>query len=157
MSERGKQAIAIRAARAEEAQAVRELVLAAYEHYVARIGLRPAPMDADYDALIRAGEVWVADVGRQLHGVLVLAFEADHVLVENVAVARPAQGTGVGSRLLEFADECARERGLGQVRLFTHELMTENRAFYPRRGFVETERRRENGFARVFFTKTLTP
>jgi hypothetical protein len=35
--------------------------------------------------------------------------------------------------------------------------MTENLAFYRRRGFRETERRREVGFARVFFSKRIRP
>jgi hypothetical protein len=33
--------------------------------------------------------------------------------------------------------------------------MTENLAYYPRRGFVEIGRRVEDGFRRVYFSKQL--
>ena len=43
------------------------------------------------------------------------------------------------------------------MRLFTHERMVENLAFYPRRGFHETGRLTEAGGTRVFFAKPVTP
>jgi ribosomal protein S18 acetylase RimI-like enzyme len=67
------------------------------------------------------------------------------------------QGAGAGSRLLRHAEEVARAHGLYELRLYAHEQMTENLAFYRRRGFRETERRREVGFARVFFSKRIRP
>ncbi|GIT79668.1 hypothetical protein LLS1_13370 [Leifsonia sp. LS1] len=42
---------------------------------------------------------------------------------------------------------------MAEVRLYTHERMTENLAYYPRRSFVETARRTENELRRVFFRK----
>ncbi|MEV8213180.1 GNAT family N-acetyltransferase [Leifsonia sp. NPDC077715] len=90
-------------------------------------------------------------------GLLVSSVHPDHVLVENVAVAAAERGTGLGARLLAIADDQARAHGLGEVRLYTHETMTENLAYYPRRGFVETGRRTENGFSRVFFTRIVPP
>jgi GNAT superfamily N-acetyltransferase len=88
-------------------------------------------------------------------GVLVLEEAADHVLVENLAVAPDRQGQGIGQRLLQHAEERARSVGATEVRLYTHEAMTENRAFYPRRGFRETHRETQDGRPRVFFTKVL--
>jgi hypothetical protein len=38
---------------------------------------------------------------------------------------------------------------------FTHELMVENQAIYARLGYEETDRRVEDGFARVFLRKRL--
>ncbi len=35
--------------------------------------------------------------------------------------------------------------------------MTENLAYYPRRGYRETHRTMGDGFSRVFFTKNLRP
>ena len=49
----------------------------------------------------------------------------------------------------------ARELGQSEVRLYTNEVMTENLAYYPRRGYVETHRDEVNGFHRVFFVKRL--
>ena len=84
---------------------------------------------------------------------LVMSVAADHVLVENVAVAESERGCGLGGRLLDLADERAREAGLGEVRLYTNAAMTENLAYYPRRGFRETGRRVDGGFSRVFFSR----
>lgn len=51
----------------------------------------------------------------------------------------------------------ARSLGCPAVRLYTHELMVENIALYGKIGFRETHRATENGFARVFMRKELTP
>jgi ribosomal protein S18 acetylase RimI-like enzyme len=136
-------------------EAVQRLVEAAYGVYVERIGRRPAPMDADYAALIEAGLVTVAERDGALVGLLVLVPEADHVLVENVAVDPAAQRTGLGRRLMAHAEDEARARGLHELRLYTNEKMAENVAWYPRLGYRETERRAESGFSRVFFAKRL--
>ena len=136
-------------------EAVERLVEAAYGGYVERIGRRPAPMDADYAALIEAGLVTVAERDGALVGLLVLVPEADHLLVENVAVDPAAQRTGLGRRLMAHAEDEARARGLQELRLYTNEKMVENVAWYPRLGYRETERRAESGFSRVFFAKRL--
>ena len=47
------------------------------------------------------------------------------------------------------------DRGFDEVRLFTNARMTENLAYYPRQGYVETHRDEVNGFHRVFFAKHL--
>jgi ribosomal protein S18 acetylase RimI-like enzyme len=88
-------------------------------------------------------------------GLLVLKLESDHLLLNNLAVSPNAQGTGIGAQLLDFADSYAREHGRAEVRLYTNEAMTENIAYYPRHGFVETYRATDHGYRRVFFTKHL--
>jgi N-acetylglutamate synthase-like GNAT family acetyltransferase len=145
--------VTTRKARRDDAGAVTGVVHAAYVHYVARIGQQPAPMGADYVALIEAGSVWVAELAGQIVGVLVLHAYPDHLLIENVAVSPDAQGGGIGTCLLDVADREAVAEGLGEIRLYTNEAMTENLAYYPRRGFVETHRATEHGFSRVFFRK----
>jgi ribosomal protein S18 acetylase RimI-like enzyme len=146
-----------RPARDGDVAAVRALVRAAYEHYPPRLGVTPAPMTADYAALVAAGAVHVAELDGALAGVLVLEAHPDHLLVENVAVAPGAQGQGVGSILLTLAERVAASQGVPEVRLYTHERMTENIAYYPRRGYVETHRTDDGTFQRVHFTKRLTP
>jgi ribosomal protein S18 acetylase RimI-like enzyme len=146
---------AVRLAHATDARAVADLVRQAYQHYTARIGREPAPMGADYEQAIADGTVWVVEVADGIGGVLVLHDVSDHLLIENVAVRPGLQGRGIGSMLIEFAEQHARAHGLTEIRLFTNEKMTENLAYYPRRGFTEVGRRTEAGFQRVFFSKTL--
>ena len=62
--------------------------------------------------------------------VLVISTEADRLLIENVAVRPDLQGTGIGLQLLDFADQRAAASGLRELRLYTHETMTENIEFY---------------------------
>ncbi|WP_028921769.1 GNAT family N-acetyltransferase [Pseudonocardia acaciae] len=145
-----------RPAHTEDVPALRELARRAYAAYVPRIGREPAPMAADYAAAVADGHVWVAEDGDRIAGLLVLIPEADHLLLENVAVDPDFQGTGVGAELLALAETQARSLGLNAIRLYTNEAMTENLAYYPRRGYVETHRAAQDGFNRVFFTKSLS-
>ena len=136
-----------------DAPAVTECVRAAYAGYVARIGREPAPMTADYAALIGAGEVWLTRADDEVAGVLVLRPQPPALLVENVAVAPGHQGRGLGRALMAFAEDHARAEGLGEVVLYTNERMTENLRFYPALGYVETGRGVQDGYARVFYCK----
>jgi N-acetylglutamate synthase-like GNAT family acetyltransferase len=146
----------IRRARAADLSAVREIVAAAYGVYVERIGRRPAPMDDDYDERLRDGRLYVADDG-SVAGLIVLVPASDHLLVENVAVHPARQGEGIGRALLTYAEEYARELGLPELQLYTNAAMTENLAFYARLGYREVDRRTEEGFQRVFFSKPVDP
>lgn len=112
-------------------------------------------MTADYAAAVTAGGTWVAEDGGQVVGLLVLVPADDHMLLENVAVAPEAQGTGVGGTLMRLAEDETRAAGFPEVRLYTNEAMTENLSYYPRRGYAETGRVAEDGFRRVYFRKLL--
>lgn len=132
---------------------IEALVRAAYEPYVERIGDEPGPLRDDYTAIVADGRATVVRRDGAVVALLVISVAADHVLVENVAVAESERGSGLGGRLLDLADERAREAGLGEVRLYTNAAMTENLQYYPRRGFRETGRRVDGGFSRVFFSR----
>lgn len=144
----------IRPADAADLPAVERIVRDAYTKYIARIGKPPGPMQDDYAALIRGHQVWVA--GDPVRGAIVLLAEPDHLLLDNVAVDPAAQGTGLGRALIAFAEAEARRRGYAELRLYTHQMMTENIALYRRTGWEETGRGEQNGFARVFFRKPAT-
>lgn len=146
---------AIRSAGAADAKAVAALVNDAYGMYLARMGMAPAPMLDDYDAVVARGEASVLEIDGVIVGTIVLVDEADHLLLENVAVAPIQKGKGLGRQLVAFAEAEARRRGFAEIRLYTHETMTENQALYKRLGFVETHRAEQNGFARVFMTRRL--
>jgi N-acetylglutamate synthase-like GNAT family acetyltransferase len=112
-------------------------------------------MRVDYAEKVAAGHTWVAEADGAVVGLLVLEPHEDHLLLDIVGVAPGRRGTGVGRRLLDVADERARALGLPEVRLYTNEVMTENLAYYPRRGYVETHRDQVGPYHRVFFTKRL--
>ena len=147
--------IEIRPAVSEDAVAVDRIARDAYAPYVSRIGREPAPMSADHALLIAQGEVWVAAHGTELSGFVVLRAGSESLLLESVAVSTPYRGQGIGRELIAFAERHARELGLGSVELYTNALMTENLRYYPRLGYVEYDRRREHGFDRVYFRKTV--
>jgi ribosomal protein S18 acetylase RimI-like enzyme len=140
----------------DDVAAVTSCVRAAYAGYVERIGREPAPMTADNAALIARGEVWAMHDAGVLVGVLVMRPEPPALFVENLAVLPERQGRGLGRALMVFAEDHARAAGLDNVALYTNQEMTENLRFYAARGYVETGRRSEDGFARVFLRKALT-
>jgi GNAT superfamily N-acetyltransferase len=145
----------IRRSVATDENRVREIVDAAYHHYIPRIGQPPGPMLDDYSRRIADGQVWVVDDANRITGILVLEEDGDRFLLDNIAVAPDQQGKGVGRVLLEFAEAEAARRGWSEIVLYTHALMTENIGLYRRIGYVETHRITEKGFDRVYLTKRL--
>jgi ribosomal protein S18 acetylase RimI-like enzyme len=131
---------AVRAATEADRAAVERIVYEAYAPWVERIGMRPAPMDADYAALIAEGRVHVTG-SAEVDGLIVLIPEDGALLVENVAVRSRLHGQGIGRRLLAFAEEQARARGVPALRLYTNAKMTRNIALYESLGYAETERK----------------
>src|SRR5579871_3294525 len=96
-------------ARLSDANDVRACVHASYAEYIERIGREPAPMGADYEALIDAGEVWVVRAGGSVAGVLVVRPEPPALLLRerggragaSRSRARPGAGRvrrGAGAR-----------------------------------------------------------
>jgi ribosomal protein S18 acetylase RimI-like enzyme len=155
MSGRPSDRFVLRGAAAADVPAIRALIDEAYAKYVPRIGKKPAPMLADYEAHVRAGEVHVLARDAQILGAIVLRAASDHLFVDNVAVLPGLQGQGLGRRLMAFAVGRAREAGMPAIHLYTHERMTENLGYYVRLGFREIARRHEDGYDRVYFEKTV--
>ena len=147
--------IEIRQARPADVAAVRNCAAAAYELYVERIGKQPAPMVADFAGQVGKGHVWVACDGGFVCGFAVFFACGDEMFLENVAVAPAHQGKGIGGQLIAFVEDSARNAGLGAVELYTNVKMLENLEMYPKLGYRETGRRREDGFDRVYFHKEL--
>ncbi len=132
---------------------LQQIAVEAYQHYVPLIGRPPAPMIADYIDPVTYERVWVASEDDVILGFIVMTTEYDHLLVENIAVRPVAQNRGVGGHLMDLAEARARRLSLPSVALYTNEVMTENLTWYAHRGYVETGRRHENGFRRVYLRK----
>lgn len=127
---------------------------ASFAHYVDRIGQPPAPMVANYEALVEAGGAYVFE-GEAILGYLVLEPLEDAMLLDIVAVCPDAQGRGVGKALMIYAEEQTRTAGLETIRLYTNALMHENVGLYGKIGYVETGRKTEDGFDRIYMEKRL--
>ncbi len=146
----------VRRAQAKDEPVVSQCAEEAYEQYVAAIGKKPAPMVANFASLIASEHLYVAvDLDGHLLGFIVFFQKDDHMFLENVAVRQDATGRGVGKRLIAFCEEIAKDANLGSVKLYTNEKMTANLSLYPHLGYQETERRREDGFNRIFFEKKI--
>lgn len=154
----------IRLAHPGDKPAIETIVHDAYTPYIARIGQPPGPMLSDYTRLIHDQQVYVVVSENEangqkflIQGVLVLIPEPQRntLLLDNIAVAPSAQGSGLGRKMLAFAEEHAADSMYHTLRLYTNQTMTENLALYSRLGFVETHRGEENGLKRVYMAKAV--
>ena len=134
---------------------IADIVDEAYRHYIARIGKPPGPMLDNYAARALEGVVWVLEEGAAVAGIIVLLPARDYLLLDNVAVSPARQRSGLGRRLLAFAEAEASRRGYHEIRLYTHQTMVENQRLYASIGYEETGRGTEAGYERVFMRKQL--
>ena len=151
----GKTGVSRRPATVSDVPRLTELVRVAYGHYVERLGGPPRPMTDDYADVLRRHSVTVAERGGDVVGLIVLGVDDEGFYVDNVAVDPWHQGSGVGRALLEHAEAVARRRRFDSIYLYTHELMSENRAMYARAGYVEYDRRRHGDAWLVYLRKRL--
>lgn len=145
----------IRQAKPEDINAVAAIAVAAYSIYVARMGRRPAPMDQNFAEAQLLGRLWVYGRAGAIQGYIVAYPQSASFHIENVAVHPDYAGQGIGTKLMAHGEALAVEAGCSSVNLYTNAKMTENLTLYPRLGYVQTDRRIENGFDRVYFVKSL--
>ena len=60
----------MRRADLSDVAAVERIVHSAFDMYVARIGRKPAPMDADYHDVTASSRVWVLEADGEIAGVI---------------------------------------------------------------------------------------
>lgn len=142
----------------EDIPAIESMVNAAYSKYIERIGKLPAPMTEDWDQAVRTREILVLrDNERTVGSITIHEDEQTTSLkIDNVVVNPGEQGRGYGYHMIKYAEVEALNKGLSSVTLFTNVKMFENIGFYAKLGFVETDRRMEDGFERVYFYKNLS-
>jgi ribosomal protein S18 acetylase RimI-like enzyme len=109
----------------------------------------------DYAEVIRQRHVFVLTDGAKVIGVLVLIKQEQSLLLDNVAVHPDYQGRGLGRKLIALAEEEAQRSGFATLTLYTNERRTENLELYKKLGSVETERKNERGYQRVYMRKLL--
>ena len=91
-----------------------------------------------------------------LVGLLEIIPAADHLLLENLAIAPAHQRRGLGHRLMARVEAMARARGLPKVRLYTNKAFDSNLKFYEKLGYtLEREEPIKAGGTLVHFVKTV--
>ena len=118
-----------------DAALVRAMTRQAYQKWVALIGREPKPMTANYENAVTRHRFDLLYVDGTLAALIETIREADHLLVENVAVSPSFQGRGLGHRLMAHAEVLARELGFGTIRLYTNQRFAENIALYRKLGY----------------------
>jgi ribosomal protein S18 acetylase RimI-like enzyme len=140
----------------DDVPSIRTVVRAAYQRYVPLMHREPAPMNADHAAQVRAGNVTVVDDDQSsIIGVMIAWIDGDSMYVDNLSVHPTAQGVGIGGALLRIAGDHGSANGCRRIWLYTNAVMSDNVGFYERWGFREFDRRRHEGFDRIFFERSL--
>lgn len=125
-----------------------------------RIGKPPAPKLADYDELIKTGQVYILrrTADDKVVGFIVLTDDEERssIQVNNLVVDPGEQGKGYGRILMNHAEDLVRLRKRGALTLYTNAKMHENLVRYPKMGFFETGRRVEDGYERVYYRKSIS-
>lgn len=147
--------VEIRAALEADVTDLRLCAQKAYLKYVERMNREPAPMRADFLDQISRGFVSVATSQSGLVGYVVSYQQGVHFMLESVAVLPECSGQGVGKLLIAYVEKAAKKAGCKTVELYTNEAMTENIKMYQKLGYCEVGRKRDLGFNRVLFSKSL--
>ncbi len=145
----------LRRAGAADAAVVRELTREAYAKWVPLIGREPKPMVADYEQAVRRHLIDLLYLDGALAGLIELIPEADHVLIENLAITPAFQGRGLGEHLLVHAEALAASLGHDEIRLYTNKLFAANVAFYLKRGYRLDREEAFKGGVMVHMSKRL--
>ena len=147
--------ILIRIANIKDEDKIIDCIKCSYEKYIKRMGKKPAPMLDEYKSKIRSKYVHVVDKGNRIIGVIVLIPKKDHFYLGNLAVHPSEQRKGVGRQLMNYAEKLAVSSGFSAIHLFTNELVHETISIYRKYGYLEIDRKTENGYNRVYFVKHL--
>ncbi len=148
----------IRAATADDYQAVLDCVEAAFTKWIDIIGMKPLALTADYHDFINRGVIYVIDGGKSgdVAGLLIIYPVDDSLYVDTIGVNPAYQKHGLGRKLLAFAEDKAREAGLDKMTLITNALQVSNQEYYRKVGYVETHRQSlHEGRIGVWMAKSL--
>ncbi len=141
------EALSILTATAEDADAIRSLTREAYSKWVPVIGREPKPMTADYAEAVKNHRIDLLYLDGKLAALIEMILEADHLLIENVAVSPAFQGKGLGRKLMAHAEQVAVSLGHPEIKLYTNKLFAKNVQFYQKLGYgVDREEEFKGGF-----------
>jgi ribosomal protein S18 acetylase RimI-like enzyme len=130
--------MSLRRASTDDIPAIAALTEAAYLPNESIIGVPSLPRIADYHQVLAEHEVWLAETGAELDGVLALEEAPAKFTLWSIAVAPAAAGRKIGSTLMDFAEERARALGHDAIHLYTHARLAERIGWYERLGYQTT-------------------
>lgn len=141
----------------KDADAIRSLTREAYTKWVPVIGREPMPMIADYTEAVKKHRIELLYLDSKLVALIEMIPLADHLLIENVAVAPAFQGRGLGHKLLAHAEQVATSLGYFVLKLYTNKNFTENLRLYQKLGYnIDREEEFKGGFT-VYMSKSVWP
>jgi len=127
----------MRVARAEDAEAITNLINAAFE--VERFFLDSDRIDIDrVHKLCHNGTVLLAEDESGIVGCVYLEPNGDSMYLGLLSVAPNRQRTGLGAALIHAAEKFSRDKGFHAIELWIVNVRKELPGYYSRFGFVET-------------------
>src|SRR5689334_21097808 len=128
----------IRHARVEDAEAVHDVVRAAFEEYRGVLPVSVSALDEsleDVREAISEGGVLLAVDGTQAVGTVRYEVRPDLLYVGRLAVSPSQRRRGVGAALMAFVEGLAPSLGRTRIQLATRQSIPGNIAFYERLGY----------------------
>ncbi len=133
----------IRLARIEDAAAVHEVVLGAFEEYRGMLPVSLSALDEtleDVQREISAGRVLVAVEGMEAVGTVRYELKPACLYVGRLAVLPAYRKLGVGAALMAYIERLAPSLGRMRIQLATRESVPGNLRFYERLGYRVVKR-----------------
>lgn len=152
---------AIRPARAEEGEALADLLRLSFTPYARALGREVTPAAyARLAAAHRNGDVYVAEEWGAMLGLVALMRHGETLEVDLLCVHPEHQKRGIGRALLAEAERIARAGGFSRLELHTAAMFGHLLRLYASAGYRETHRgpppHGADVYERVFFAKTIT-
>ena len=83
--------------------------------------------------------------------------KVDHLLIENIAVSPALQNSGLGRKLMAYAEHVAASFGHIETKLYTNKLFAENVRFYRKLGYTVDREEAFKGGLTVYMSKQVRP
>ena len=119
----------------EDVDLIRDFTRAAYAKWIPLIGREPLPMAADYETALRQHRFDLLYKTNALAALIETIARSDHLHIQNLCVSPKFQRLGLGSQLLNYAQDMAVGENLPALRLDTNKFFTGNVDLYLRHGF----------------------
>jgi ribosomal protein S18 acetylase RimI-like enzyme len=112
-------------------------------------------MTADYADAVGKHRFDLLYVEGKLAALIETIPQADHLLIENVAVSPPFQGRGLGRKLMAHAEKVAASSGFSETKLYTNKLFAENVQLYCKLGYRVDREEEFKGGVVVHLSKSI--